>query len=66
MSAGRLTVAPSAARLTKSLRDVGYDFPAAVADLVDNSITAGAKRIEVLGNMPARSHASLWPTTDAV
>ena len=43
-----LTVTPSAARLTGSLRDIGYDFPSAIADLVDNSVTAGATRIEVL------------------
>lgn len=42
------TLTPSAARLTMSLRDVGYDFPAAVADLVDNSISAGASRIDVV------------------
>lgn len=42
-----LTVAPSAARLTNSLRDIGYDFPSAVADLVDNSIAAGARRVSV-------------------
>ena len=55
--AGRLTgcphggpsaVTPSAARLTESLRDIGYDFPAAVADIVDNSIMAGAARVEIL------------------
>src|SRR4051794_17400620 len=28
-------VAPSAARLTGSLRDIGYDFSTAVADIVD-------------------------------
>lgn len=38
---------PSAARLTGSLRDIGYDFPTAVADLVDNSISAGAERVGV-------------------
>lgn len=43
-----LTVTPSAARLTESLRDIGYDFPSAIADLVDNSITAEATRVEVL------------------
>jgi hypothetical protein len=43
----RVTVEPSAARLTSSLRDVGYDFPSAVADLVDNSIAAGASRVEI-------------------
>lgn len=40
-------VAPSAARLTGSLRDIGYDFPTAVADIVDNSVAAGATRVDV-------------------
>lgn len=40
-------VAPSASRLTGSLRDIGYDFPTAVADLVDNSVTANASRVNV-------------------
>ncbi len=40
-------VTPSAARLTRSLRDVGYDFPAAVADLIDNSVAAGATQVQV-------------------
>ncbi|MCK4522385.1 MAG: ATP-binding protein [Nanoarchaeota archaeon] len=39
---------PSAKRLIKSLRDIGYDFSTAVADLVDNSIEAGATRIDIL------------------
>jgi hypothetical protein len=42
------SVAPSAARLTESLRDIGYDFPSAVADLVDNSVMAGAERVDVV------------------
>lgn len=41
------SLTPSAARLTMSLRDIGYDFPAAVADLVDNSISAGARRVDI-------------------
>jgi len=41
-------ITPSAARLTESLRDIGYDFPAAVADIVDNSIAAGASRVDVV------------------
>lgn len=40
-------VPPSAARLTGSLRDIGYDFPTAVADLIDNSIAAGARQVGV-------------------
>lgn len=41
-------ITPSAARLTESLRDIGYDFPAAVANIVDNSVMAGATRVEIL------------------
>jgi hypothetical protein len=40
-------ITPSAARLTESLRDIGYDFPAAVADIVDNSLMAGASQVEI-------------------
>jgi hypothetical protein len=41
-------ITPSAARLTESLRDIGYDFPAAVADIVDNSIMADAGRVDIV------------------
>lgn len=41
------TITPSAARLTESLRDIGYDFPSAVADIVDNSVMAGAVHVDV-------------------
>jgi hypothetical protein len=47
-SRGTAAITPSAARLTESLRDIGYDFPAAVADIVDNSIMAGAGRVDIL------------------
>ncbi|ORB66669.1 ATP-binding protein [Mycolicibacterium tusciae] len=40
-------VTPSAARLTDSLRDIGYDFSSAIADLVDNSITARATQVDI-------------------
>src|SRR4029453_17651250 len=43
----KTTVIPSAARLMTSLRDIGYDLPSAIADLVDNSIDAGARAIWV-------------------
>jgi Histidine kinase-, DNA gyrase B-, and HSP90-like ATPase len=41
-------ITPSAARLTQSLRDIGYDFPSAVADIVDNSVAAGASRVDIV------------------
>jgi hypothetical protein len=43
----QFTISPSASRLATSLRDIGYDFSTAVADIVDNSIAAGASRIEI-------------------
>src|SRR5215475_1523372 len=39
-----------------SLRDIGYDLPSAIADLVDNSIDAGAENVDVtFGEDGARS-----------
>ncbi len=40
-------ITPSPYRLLQSLRDVGYDFVTALADIVDNAITAGAKRVDI-------------------
>lgn len=47
MIVGNLDIQPSAARLTSSLRDIGYDLESAIADLVDNSVTAGARNVSV-------------------
>lgn len=41
------TIEPNAAALSESLRDFGYSLPHAVADLIDNSLTAGASEIHV-------------------
>lgn len=38
---------PGARRLIKSLRDMGYEFESAVADLIDNSIAARANTIRI-------------------
>lgn len=38
---------PSARRMITSLRDLGYDFSAAVADIIDNSIEAQARNITI-------------------
>ncbi|MGP6220988.1 ATP-binding protein [Caldiplasma sukawensis] len=40
-------VVPSARRLLDSIRNMRYDFSRAVADLVDNSIQAGATKIDI-------------------
>lgn len=43
----RHSIEPDAARITESLRDTGYVFNTAVADLVDNSIAANADIVEI-------------------
>ena len=40
-------ILPSARRLVNSLRDLGYQVAEAVADLIDNSIAAGAHRVDI-------------------
>jgi len=40
-------VAPNISNFIKSLRDIGYSFEIAVADLIDNSITANATSINI-------------------
>jgi hypothetical protein len=41
-------IIPSAARTVASLRDIGYDSPRAIADLVDNSVESGATHVDVM------------------
>ena len=44
---GTVELVPAARRLMSSLRDMGYEFTTAVADLVDNSVAAGATRVSI-------------------
>lgn len=42
---------PDADRLIHGLRDTGYNFNTAAADIIDNSIAAGAERVDVMFDM---------------
>lgn len=42
-----LNIQPSPSALVQALRDIGYSMESAVADVIDNSITAGANMINV-------------------
>lgn len=44
----RADATPHAAALIEGLRDIGYSLETAVSDIIDNSITAGALRIQIL------------------
>lgn len=39
-----VSAAPKAAMLIESMRDIGYSLETALADVIDNSITAKASR----------------------
>lgn len=56
--ATRYTLPPSAASLSESMRDLGYTLATAIADIVDNSITAKATKIEIFCDL-ARDHPTL-------
>ena len=43
----RIEVTPSAKRLVTSLRSIGHSPPTAIADLIDNSVSAGASVVQV-------------------
>ena len=45
--ATRRVLPPSAASLSESMRDLGYTLATAIADIVDNSITAKANEIKI-------------------
>ena len=59
MTAGGATreqeVPPRASVLVESLRDIGYSLHTAVSDVIDNSLTAGARKIE----LHAETHAEV-------
>ncbi|WP_296022129.1 ATP-binding protein [uncultured Agrobacterium sp.] len=46
--ARRADATPHAAALIEGLRDIGYSLETAISDIVDNSITAGARRVQIL------------------
>jgi len=46
-SPARVRAAPHAGILIESMRDVGYTLGSALADVIDNSITAGARKVRI-------------------
>ena len=43
-------IEPKASSILGSLRSIGYDLKTALADIIDNSISARAKKIEIVNN----------------
>lgn len=51
--------------MTGSLRDIGYEFHTAVADIVDNSVAAGARNVAVDVEFDG-PHSRVWIVDDGV
>lgn len=47
MTVETIEVLPDVARISEGLRDTGYEFNTAIADVIDNSIAAGATIVDV-------------------
>ena len=55
---------PDPARVMEGLRDTGYDFNMAVADIIDNSIAAHAKHIDILLQMDPKGEVFVYIADD--
>jgi len=57
--AEEIEVLPDPKRLIEGLRDTGYEFDTAVADIIDNSIAAEATLVDLVLNMDFRGYVRL-------
>jgi hypothetical protein len=62
----RLLIPPDPVRMIEGLRDTGYKFTTAIADLIDNSIAAAASNINVSVLMGAEGQITLYIADDGV
>lgn len=51
---------PDPERVIEGLRDTGYDFNTAIADIVDNSIAAQATKVEITVNIDPNSEVTVY------
>ncbi len=55
----KIEVLPDPKRMIEGLRDTGYEFNTAIADLIDNSIAASATLVDILITMDFRGNLRL-------
>ena len=51
---------PDPERIVTGLRDTGYNFNTAIADIVDNSIAANATKVSILVNMTPEMDVTIY------
>lgn len=64
MSENDIMLPPDPARVMEGLRDTGYDFNTAVADIIDNSIAANAKNVNILLQMDPAGEVFVYIADD--
>ena len=57
---------PNAAALMQSLRDIGYELDTALADLVDNSITASASLVDIVFDIKPETKVAIIDNGDGM
>ncbi|MBM6995766.1 ATP-binding protein [Paenibacillus sp. DXFW5] len=55
-----IAVPPDATRIIEGLRDTGYEFNTAIADIIDNSIAAGATLVDIRFTMDYIGEISIY------
>lgn len=55
---------PDPERIVEGLRDTGYNFNTAIADIVDNSIAADATKVDIIVNMNPDSEITVYIADD--
>ena len=55
-----ITLPPDPERVVEGLRDTGYNFNTALADIIDNSIAADATRIDINVSLNSRGEVSVY------
>lgn len=61
----RAELPPKASAKVEAMRDIGYSLESAVADIIDNSITARAGQVDVRFGWRTRSRGWPWLMTDS-
>ncbi|WP_238034275.1 ATP-binding protein [Psychrobacter sp. Ps4] len=57
---------PNAAALMQSLRDIGYELDTALADLIDNSITASASLVDIVFDIKPETKVAIIDNGDGM
>lgn len=57
---------PNAAALMQSLRDIGYELDTALADLIDNSITANASQVDIVFDIKPETKVAIIDNGDGM